>query len=183
MHPPPTPGGLEWKVRLCLLVAIASETSMPGVQGVRFKSLVRDGPRGEWGSAWRATPGHAPLVKPDLRAEAAIARQQQQKQQSLSSPRTWSRFIMSSLIYGNVSETTEREYHDGDIMDSDDEGYSEGYDGIIPDLGGGVGRGVDYAGGDEGWRDVKAETVECEVPVRIFPGNTAFKALDVIFDV
>ncbi|KJA20825.1 hypothetical protein HYPSUDRAFT_68151 [Hypholoma sublateritium FD-334 SS-4] len=183
VNPPPTPGGLEWKVRLCLLVGIAGESSLPGIQGVRFKSLVRDGPRGEWGSSWRATPGHAPLVKPDLRAEAAIARQQQQKQQSLGSPRTWSRFIMSSLIYGNVSEATEREYHDGDIMDSDDEGYSEGYDGIIPDLGGGVGRGVDYAGGDEGWRDVKAETVECEVPVRIFPGNTAFKALDVVFDV
>ena len=77
--------------------------------------------------------------------------------------------------------------------DGDDEngglggvGYGYGdkdYDGIIPDLAGGVGVGVDYANGDEGWQEVKLETVECEVPVKVFPGNTAFKALDVMFDV
>lgn len=31
--------------------------------------------------------------------------------------------------------------------------------------------------------DVRLETVECEVPVRVWPGNTAFKAADVVFDV
>ena len=45
--PPRTPGGLEWKVRLCLLVGIASESSSTGTQGVQFKALVQDGPRGE----------------------------------------------------------------------------------------------------------------------------------------
>ncbi|KAF9475530.1 Rgp1-domain-containing protein [Pholiota conissans] len=180
--PAPTPGGLEWKVRLCLLVAIASESSLPGMQDVRFKSLIRDGPRGEWGSSWRATPTHAPMEKVNLRAEAEAARKRQLAQQNLASPRTWSRFIMSSILYGNLGENTEREYHDGDIMDDDGEGEG-GYDGIIPDLAGGVGTGVDYAGGEEGWRGVKLETVECEVPVKVFPGNTAFKALDVVFDV
>ncbi|KAF8972454.1 Rgp1-domain-containing protein [Flammula alnicola] len=177
--PAPTPGGLEWKVRLCLLVGIAAETSVQGVQGVRFKSLVRDGPRGEWGSSWRATPSNAPMEKPNVKAEAA----RQQQQSSLSSPRTWSRFLVSSILYGNLGEGTEREYHDGDIMEDEDGDGEGGYDGIIPDLAGGVGTGVDYAGGEEGWRDVKLETVECEVPVKVFPGNTAFKALDVVFDV
>ncbi|KDR68796.1 hypothetical protein GALMADRAFT_231119 [Galerina marginata CBS 339.88] len=206
---PPNPpnSGVEWKVRLCLLVGIAAETSWTGVQGVRFKGLMRDGPRGEWGSSWHATPGNAPLEKPNLKAEAlaaAAAAKRQSQQQLLSAPRTWSRYIVSSLLYGNAGEGTEREYHDGDILgmdDDDEEGggiggagagggrtvigmeTEDGYDGIIPDMAGGVGVGVDYAGGEEGWRDVKLETVECEVPVKVFPGNTAFKALDVVFDV
>ncbi|CAA7266333.1 unnamed protein product [Cyclocybe aegerita] len=173
--PPPTPGGLEWKVRLCLLVAIAAEMSHVGVQGVRLKGLVRDGSRGEWGSSWRATRTNAPQEKPDLKAEAAAA----QRLQQASSPRSWSSFLVSSILYGGANENTEREYHDGDVLEDEEVVY----DGIIPDLAGGVGVGVDYANGDEGWRDVRLETVECEVPVKVFPGNTAFKALDVVFDV
>ena len=196
---PPTPGGLEWKVRLCLLVGVASEHSLRGVQGVQFRSLDRDGPRGEWGSSWVATSTNAPLEKPDLKAEKQA--QRKQIQQQTTSPRSWSQFFVSSILYGGANDQTEREYHDGDVLGSDD-GHGDGpgddgglgrlvrggvvgeeYDGIIPDLAGGVGVGVDYAGGEEGWRDVKLETVECEVPVKVFPGNTAFKALDVVFDV
>lgn len=43
----PTPGGLVWKVRLCLLVAIAGPDARAGEDGVRLKHLVRDSPRGE----------------------------------------------------------------------------------------------------------------------------------------
>ncbi|KAF8168504.1 Rgp1-domain-containing protein [Crassisporium funariophilum] len=179
-------GGLEWKVRLCLLVGIAAESSDIGTQGVRFKSLVRDGPRGEWGSSWGATKTNAPLEKPNLKAEKLAAR----KQQQVSTPRAWSRFLVSSLLYGTSNPESEREYHDGDVIGDEDDGDgglgadAGGYDGIIADPGGGVGVGVDYAGGEETvWREVKLETVECEVPVRVFPGNTAFKALDVVFDV
>ena len=184
-------GGLEWKVRLCLLVGIAAETSHTGVQDVRFKSLVREGPRGEWGSSWGATAGISPLEKPDLKAVAAAQRQrrQQERQFQMTSPRAWSQFIVTSILYGNTDPEAEREYHDGDaISDEEDDGQDGGddndeYDGIIPDMAGGVGVGVDYGNGEEGWRDVKLEMVECEVPVRVFPGNTAFKALDVVFDV
>ena len=186
----PSPsGGLEWKVRLCLLVGIAAETSHTGMQDVRFKSLVREGPRGEWGSSWGATAGISPLEKPDKKAVAAAQRQQQQRPFQMTSPRAWSQFIVTSILYGNADPDSEREYHDGDAI-SDDEGdggvvgyENEDYDGIIPDLAGGVGVGVDYGNGEEGWREVKLEMVECEVPVRVFPGNTAFKALDVVFDV
>ena len=185
---PRTSGGLEWKVRLCLLVGIAAETSHAGVQDVRFKSLVREGPRGEWGSSWGATAGISPMEKPDLKAVAAAQRQQQQQQRQfqMTSPRAWSQYIVTSILYGNTDPASEREYHDGDAISDDEEDGQEGeyeYDGIIPDLGGGVGVGVDYGNGEEGWRDVKVEMVECEVPVRVFPGNTAFKALDVVFDV
>ncbi|PPQ70636.1 hypothetical protein CVT24_000679 [Panaeolus cyanescens] len=245
-------GGLEWKVRLCLLVAIAPETSYKGLKGVRFKSLTREGPRGEWGSSWRATPLYAPLHKRDYKAEARLIKQQQEQAardtqksnstsrsslaSSIGSPVGWGRFLVNSLIFGNSSgtqglEKVEREYHDGDALGDDDEstqeedegsededgnphpralgkrvssfgflgssdarddalgnglglGVDPGYDGIVPDPAGGVGVGVDYAGGkDEDWTGVRLETVECEVPVRVYPGNTAFRALDVVFDV
>jgi len=105
----------------------------------------------------------------------------------VASARSWSSFLVSSLLYGSADpETREREYQDGDVLDEDavDE-LAEGYDGIIADPAGGVGTGVDYSGGeDEGmWREAKVDMVECEVPVKVFPGNTAYKALDVVFDI
>jgi hypothetical protein len=42
---------------------------------------------------------------------------------------------------------------------------------------------VDLGAGEEGWRELAVETVECEVPVVVWPGNTAFRPEDVIFDV
>jgi hypothetical protein len=72
--------------------------------------------------------------------------------------------------------SAESENHD------DGEDDEEDFDGVKPILGG-VGVGVQFDGGDEGWRETTLETVECEVPIRVWPGNTAFKPLDVVFDV
>lgn len=170
-----TPGGLEWKVRLCLLVAVAAPSSSAGTEGVRMKSLVRDGARGEWGSSWRAPASIAPLEKPAPNTPTSPA----QTQDAAPAKTSWAQFFASPFL--NV----EREYHDGDVEgDDEDEGLSDaGYDGIKPDLAGGVGVGVDYGGGEDGWREVLLETVECEVPIKVWPGNTAFKAMDVVFDV
>jgi len=90
---------------------------------VRFKALIRDAPRGEWGSSWRSTLKNAPMEKPNLKAEAA----QQQPPQRFS-PRTWSKFLVSSILYGNADEGTEREYHGGDTlgMGDDDDGGGGG---------------------------------------------------------
>jgi hypothetical protein len=39
------------------------------------------------------------------------------------------------------------------------------------------------AGEEDEWREIAVETVECEVPVMVWPGNTAFRPEDVVFDV
>ncbi|TFK71687.1 Rgp1-domain-containing protein [Pluteus cervinus] len=215
--PVTSPGGLEWKVRLCLLVAVASDKSSKGTEGVRVKGINRDGERGEWGSSWCATDGIAPQEKSDeelLQRQRLLQQQeqqrqelrqqqQQQQQQQHGRSQSWAAFFAASFLGGS----TEREYHDGDEDIYEDGGDLEnpgspfekgarrpgqtkeheeedgGYDGIKPDLGGGVGVGVDFSGGEEGWNDVKLETVECEVPIKVWPGNTAFKAVDVVFEV
>ena len=58
--------------------------------------------------------------------------------------------------------------HDGDVLTDDEDGGE-----------------VDLGAGeeDEGWREIAVETVECEVPVMVWPGNTAFRPEDVVFDV
>lgn len=219
-------GGVEWKVRLCLLVAVASDDTDTGTEGVRFKGLVRDGPRGEWGSGWKALPVACPLAKhkrprkgrpASLSLGSGANGSARGSREGFGSPlgsanysarsTSWTAFFASYL-----SPSMEREYHDGDEMVDEDEHQDEedhaehgsgggtfggstasfssddtdedgGYDGIKPDFAGGVGKGVDFGGGEEGWRNVRLEMVECEVPVRVWPGNTAFKAMDVVFEV
>ena len=142
---PVGPGGLEWKVRLCLLVAVASDQNRKGVNGVRLKTLVRDGPSGEWGTSWRGAPSIAPLEQ----IGDAIA------VNSPSGLRSWASYLASPFTIGG----SER-YNDGDELDEGDDCEVE-----------------------EEWSTVKVETVECEVPIKVWPGNTAFKASDVVFNV
>ncbi|KAJ3807538.1 Rgp1-domain-containing protein [Lentinula aff. lateritia] len=181
-------GGLEWKVRLCLLVAVAKENSDSGTESVRFKSLVRDGPRGEWGSAWKAPIGAAPCEKP-MSTGSSTAQLSPRQQQQPGVVKSWTSFIAASFL-----GAAEGGYHDGDEFSdyssdpNDDEVGYEGnhtsYDGIKPNHAGGVGTGVNFGGGREvSWQEIELETVECEVPVSVWPGNTAFKPVDVVFDV
>lgn len=174
------PGGLEWKVRLCLLVSVASEHSRQGFDGIRLKHLVRDGQRGEWGSAWRPTKGIAPLQNIDVKkqslAQAKAASEQGGNAQAANS-RGWASYLLSGFL-----SSGEREYHDGD-EDEDEEDYdaqSHPYgEGLVIDEDG----EVDIGGGDHGWSELRVETVECEVPIAVWPGNTAFRPLEVVFDV
>jgi len=161
-------GGHEWKVRLCLLVAVAAESSHAGTEGVRLKSMARDGRRGEWGSSWKALPGISPLERPGVHARA---------KERVSQPKSWASFFTASFL-----GSSEHGYHDGDEDPGDDE-EDEAYDGVRGDSEGGVGVGVKFGGGEDEWREVKIETVECEVPIRVWPGNTAFNAMDVLFEV
>ena len=142
---PAGPGGLEWKVRLCLLVAVASEQSRKDVNGVQLKTLVRDGPSGEWGISWRGAPSIAPL-------------EQIGDATPVSTPnglRSWASYFASPFASSGSGR-----YQGGDELDEGDESEVE-----------------------EEWSTVGVETVECEVPIKVWAGNTAFKASDVVFDV
>jgi len=142
---PVGPGGLEWKVRLCLLVAVGSDQSRRGTSGVRLKTLVPDGPSGEWGITWRGAPSIAPLEQ--INGATTI--------DTPNGLRSWASYLASPFT-GAGSER----YRDGDGLDEEDEREAE-----------------------EEWSTVKVETVECEVPIKVWPGNTAFKASDVVFNV
>ncbi|KAL1741437.1 Rgp1-domain-containing protein [Schizophyllum fasciatum] len=153
------PGGLQWKVRLALQVAVAPPDADAGTHGVRLRSLVRDGARGAWGSAWGATAGIAPLAREPARARPPAP--------------AWG--------YGLGALTAA--FLGGGAAGGGGGGGAAGYDGVKADPAGGVGAGVDFGGPEGGWRAVRTETVECELPIRVWPGNTAFKAQDVVFDV
>ncbi|KAI9445567.1 Rgp1-domain-containing protein [Lactarius indigo] len=152
----PSEGGLAWKVRLCLLVAITAP-------GAHVRGMERDGPRGQWGSTWVPTDSLAPRERPPKVAEPAKLKQAQPASPQV---RSWASFLASTFL--SVSEGG---YHDGDeaLTDEDGEGLAEGE--------------VDIGAGEEGWRELVIETVECEVPVTVWPGNTAFRPEDVVFDV
>ena len=157
-------GGLEWRVRLCLLVAVVSEEANAGMEGVRFKGMIRDGPRGAWGCTWRASSSIVPMEK---REEVQVPKQTDGS--GSSSLRGWAYYLASALLGTGGTD------HEGDELDEDE------YDGIRADPGGGVGQGVSYGGGEVGWGSVGVEMVECTVPITAWAGNTAFKALTVVF--
>lgn len=161
--PKPKSGGLEWKVRLCLLVAIASPSAHEGPDGVRTRHLVRDGRRGQWGSSWKAAQSIAPLERPAPPSSSSAARPNPTEESTpvpANTALSWVSYLASSLLGpSNVG------YHDGDEELEDEDGEDGG------------------VGPEEAWRDVKVEMVECEVPVKVWPGNTAFKATEVVFDV
>ena len=128
-----------------MLVAVGSDQSRKGTNGVRLKTLVPDGPSGEWGISWRGAPSIAPLEQIN---DATIVG-------APNGLRSWASYLASPF----TGAGTER-YRDGGELDEEDEREAE-----------------------EEWSTVKVETVECEVPIKVWPGNTAFKASDVVFNV
>lgn len=161
-------GGLEWKVRLCLLVSVCTPAARMTGAGdgiVRMKSLVRDGPRGEWGTAWKAPTTIAPQEWPD--PKTFLNGSEDTLPASPSTAKSWMSFFTSGFL------STESGYHDGDDIDEDDET-------VQSEIGAG---GLELLGTEEDWKEIKLEMVECEVPIKVWPGNTAFKAMEVVFDV
>jgi len=92
--------------------------------------------------------------------------------QGQQAAQTWGQFFAASFLGGSEEESLDYD-EDGVDLTVNGEGMWDG-DGEAQ---------RDFGGGDEGWKDIKVETVECEVPIKVWPGNTAFKATDVVFDV
>jgi hypothetical protein len=160
MHNIAGAGGVEWKVRLSLLVAVASEHAVrgSGEGGARTRHLIRDELGGGWGSAYRARAGIAPLERWDREAEMKAA-------EAARKGKGWGAWAASFVVGSGAAE--DGTWQDGDALE-------EGLGAEEEDL---------IGGPESTWKEVKVERVECEVPVRVWPGNTAFKATEVIFDV
>ena len=79
--------------------------------------------------------------------------------------------VSKTSVPFNFQLTISRVYEEGDanILDEDEEETKreEG----------------DAYGSEEEWKELKVEMVECEVPIKVWPGNTAFKATEVVFEV
>jgi RAB6A-GEF complex partner protein 2 len=156
-------GGLAWKVRLCLLVAVAA----PDAQ---VRGMVREGPRGHWGSTWIPTDSLAPLERERPPPAPAEKPASSPLPTSPAQTRSWASLLASAFLGVSDGEGEGGEGGDEALTDEDD-----------ADEGGGE---VDFgAGEEEEWREIAVETVECEVPVMVWPGNTAFRPEDVVFDV
>jgi len=125
-----TPGGLEWKVRICLLVAIGTATDDPSRS---TRHLIRDGAGGEWGMSWKGTTTLAPLTRGGLNVRQYPAN-------SSASSSGWSLFSSR-----NVDQASEKDV--------------------------------------QGWGECAAETVECEVGITVWPGNTLFRPTQLDFEV
>lgn len=157
----PAEGGLAWKVRLCLLVAVAAPEA-------QVRGLAREGPRGHWGSTWVPTDSLAPRERPPKPAPAPPTSPSSSPPlpppyaTSPTQTRSWASLFASTFL-----GMSEGGVHDADEVLTDEEADGE----------------VDLGAGEEGWRELAVETVECEVPVTVWPGNTAFRPEDVIFDV
>ena len=190
-----SPGGLTLSVRLCLLVGIANEHARRGVEGARTKGLVRDGPQGEWGASWRPTRGIAPLERVNLRAarRAAAARLGPSGSGTISRSNSGEKGVQQrgwvSSIFSGLLNPGEREYHDGDEAPPESDSESALNPNSQSSLDKAYARDMDLGADEregneeEGWAELRAETVECEVPVRVWPGNTAFRPMEVVFDV
>ena len=151
----PSEGGLAWKVRLCLLVAVAAPDAL-------VRGMVREGPRGHWGSTWVPTDSLAPRERlPRPAAEKPPS--PPPLPTSPTQTRSWASLLASTFL--GLSEGSGG-VHDGDEVLTDEDDAE-----------------VDLGGGEEDWREIAVETVECEVPVMVWPGNTAFRPEDVVFDV
>jgi hypothetical protein len=95
-----------------------------------------------------------------------------EQEQQATQTQTWGQFFTASFLGGSEQETRDEDEDNEDVT-VDGEGLWDG-----------DGEGQrDFGGGDGGWKDIKVETVECEVPIKVWPGNTVFKATDVVFDV
>jgi RAB6A-GEF complex partner protein 2 len=68
---------------------------------------------------------------------------------------------------------------DGDASkEEDDDGSSrwkgKGREGLLE---------PDGLGDEDEWRKMKLERVECEIPIEVWPGNTAFRPAEVVFEI
>lgn len=126
-------GGVSWRIRICLLVALEP----PGGTSPSTHLVRSSHNGGSWATSYVARDSITPVVVRDHAPEPA-------SDEPPPTPSSgWGSFLTSPFSLGGGSRKE-------------------------------MGRDV---------VETELSTVECEVPIRVWPGNTAFKAQDVVFDV
>ena len=195
-------GGLAWRVRMNFLVAVAppipsspgppTESVMRG-DAEMLRTHVRDSPPGEWGSSSCASDSLAPLVRVDAspvaRSNNINATPDGQLSNDNTNPmptqnvasggaRGWASMLLGSggasrSLSSGIAASTSQTSFPGDNNDEED---ADDYDGKEDE-------DEDEERRDSGrWMPVEVQTVECEVPVSIWPGATAFRPRESVFE-
>jgi hypothetical protein len=165
----PLPGGLTWLVRMNFLVAVSSSTSdsladAERRRGQGLRNLVQDGTVGAWGVAHRAGEMLAPLARAQSSTTAPeVARGSRNPSErivpgsapSVEAGRTWASILLSS-----APPTSSRDSFSGD----DDV------------------EGLEAENSEDIWEPLEVHTVECEVPIAVWPGATAFRPQESVFE-
>ncbi|KZS90366.1 Rgp1-domain-containing protein [Sistotremastrum niveocremeum HHB9708] len=182
-------GGLEWKVRICLLVAMPDSKAKETGRRTRqreIRMLDRDGKEGLWGSSYTACTEITPLERISKDAQSNGVEAQ-----------GWISYLTSPFLGSGSQETR---YHDGDVdtsssppqsprpsSTSEEEEDAASSRSWVRQKWKGKGKEgeleSDGLGSPKDWRRMKTEMVECEVGLQVWPGNTAFRATEVTFEV
>lgn len=147
-------GGLAWHVRMNFLVAIAPPHSTESVMQGGDEETLRSHVQDGPGGEWGSSWRASDSLTPLV--VPAVARNNVR-------PELWSGTMPTasggaSMFLGESEDNAEE--GDGEVGDDDER------------------RGV----GVGGWVPVEVQTVECEVPVSIWPGATAFRPRESIFE-
>lgn len=180
-------GGLVWKVRMNFLVAVAAAapySASPDSGGETIRNLVKDGPRGEWGLSLRASDSLAPLGRVSTqRSDPGGDAVGMSSSRSGDPPPSshgggtsgggWTSMLFGSNGGGSSSSQTSLTTSLDDEGDSDDANEVGARKSGVDD---------DVRRTRSRWAPLEVQTVECEVPVSVWPGATAFRPRESVFE-
>jgi hypothetical protein len=158
--------GLEWKLNVVLQVGIPPLQEEVLSKGKNQKrNLVKDGSQSEWGFCYTASDDAVPLERVGKTDQSNV-------QRSMG----WMSYLAPGYFLKSA-EGSKEERTEGSEGESEGEPVrwkGKGKEGEI---------GQDGLGELSEWRRLIGENVEFEVPLRVWPGNTAFRPTDVVFEV
>lgn len=175
------PKGLGWRLNIQVLIAVpaVSSTSVGG------RNLVRDKAGSEWDYTYTASDSLVPLEKVPRSSSSQNA-----------SKGGWLSYLMPSAFgFDGVSSDGETASLEADSVGYDevlDAGDEDGKEARVFGVSGSgkqhwKGKGKegqvvpDGLGNEHEWQQMRLELVECNVPLKVWPGNTAFRPHEVTF--
>ncbi|KAF8306817.1 Rgp1-domain-containing protein [Clavulina sp. PMI_390] len=191
-------GGVTWRVRLRMLVAVvpseldhAISPSHVARDNEVMRLLERDAPRGEWGETWAARSSLAPLGRISLAqpGDPATAASSSFPAAAAQNSSGWGSMFFGSSSNGSSSHTTgytssssstpsSNTSREDYFVDSDDneDGDLEPGDGEASQM------RKERHKARYRWDQLEVQTVECQVPVAVWPGATVFRPRESVFD-